>query len=388
MKIEVAREAMSRYYDKEGTKSKRTKDATLNTIHGLDILQHLHDPKTAIEKCTSASKKRKNEEVPYSPTYKNGMVQVLSNIAQNLTEHQMIGIMNHIYDNRSGEWNVSNKMRRHSKEQKINAFKVTIIDEYMAWNGVSAQESLNVNTEQRMSAKQRAAYQPYRQLLEILLALEVLYRTEKNLEVAANLYEYQFIVAGLIWLLAYRNRRNEIKDTMLLPQNGDRENNVYISRADGIILGIFIRECNKTGEPNVLLRFNDERLILAVDTLVNHRIRQGKHRLFLKANGDESLERTWFSTSFKRVMKRLNVGEDLTMGIFRLAYGIKLSEEYEANPVWDKEREICDRMGHSWKTHQHSYNLKAVEEGIAVVESDDEGGEEDEDAHLFEGHDE
>ncbi|KAJ3269088.1 hypothetical protein HK104_005184, partial [Borealophlyctis nickersoniae] len=137
--------------------------------------------------------------------------------------------------------------------------------------------------------------------------------------------------------------------------------------------GIFIKKTNKTHEPEVFLEFKDERLKDAVNTLVDIRKKQRKDRLFLLENGDISKNvNKWFGERFPEVMEQLGIGENLTMAVFRLAFGIKLSWEhvnlYDASLA--SEKMIEDRMGHSFRMHQMKYNLTALENGEAVGESD------------------
>ncbi|KAJ3253657.1 hypothetical protein HK104_007262 [Borealophlyctis nickersoniae] len=78
-------------------------------------------------------------------------------------------------------------------------------------------------------------------------------------------------------------------------------------------------------------------------------------------------------------MKQFGIGENLTMKVFRLAYGIELSWEHVHlhNGSLASEMIIEDRMGHSFRMHQRKYNLTALENGEAVGESDDEDEDEE-----------
>ena len=372
MNGKIAHATLKRYYANEGIapSGQKIKTSGINTLVNLDILKHFAEPHVMFEKFRTATFTRKGVVKPYKHTSKMNWSKALSKIAQHLTDEEKVKIMDDFYHQQSlkGDHNTRFKKMRQSNADKIEAFKFYILKEYTAWNGGNLMEYNEDNVNQQMNERQTAAYQPRDQLLKKLLDLNTAYDT-KGSNTARDVYDRQFVVAGLIYLLADRNRRLDIANTML----ADGEGVNVVLREDGI----FIKKTEKTKEPNVLLPFTDERLISAVKTLVDIRKANNKDRLFLLENGDvpkttkHTNPKKWFAEAFKKVMKKLGVGENLTMGVFRMAYGIHLSQQHDNTLI--NEKRIEDQMGHRWDIHQRRYNLTALENGADVdAASDDE----------------
>ncbi|KAJ3268900.1 hypothetical protein HK104_005233 [Borealophlyctis nickersoniae] len=381
MNAKIAKEALQRYFvaEKIEPSGVETKKSAFNKLKEHNVLDHFSMPERALRIIFGVGhpKKRDNDGNPvkYAGSWYENLTKTISRIAQYLTEEEKIRVMNHYYSNQISVMDdqltkdfFRYKLIRWDDKQKLLDYEVNIQNFYMAFNGGKQKESQEGDISQKMSKKQTTAYQPHEQLLE-----KVLHAVDKvDLTTARGVYRYQFLVAALIWLLAYRNRRLDIADTRLV--DGPDVN--VVLRQDGI----FIKKTNKTHEPEVLLEFKDERLKDAVNTLVDIRKKQGKDRLFLKENGDISKKvKKWFGERFPEVMKQFGIGENLTMIVFRLAYGIKLSWEHVHlhNGSLASEMIIEDRMGHSFRMHQRKYNLTALENGEAVGESEDEDEDEE-----------
>ncbi|KAJ3265670.1 hypothetical protein HK104_006257 [Borealophlyctis nickersoniae] len=309
-------------------------------------------PTRALEIILSVnSKKRDNDGNPvkYKNSWYNNLTKTLSRIAQFLTEEEKIRVMNDHYSNQNDQLS-RYKLMRYNDQQKLDDYRVNIENLYKAFNGGKQKEYQEGNISQKVSERQTAAYQPHEQLLEkVMHALG-----EVNFNTPRGVY-----------------RRLDITDTRLV--DGDDVN--VVLRDDGI----FIKKTNKTDKPNVLLEFKDERLKNAVKTLVDICKKQGKDRLLLLKDGGIPVDvKKWFGDAFKEVMKQLGIGENLNIGVFRLALGIKLSQEHLHlhGGSLASEKIIEDRMGPRWSTHQKYYNLNQLENGEVVGESEDE----DEDA--------
>ncbi|KAJ3279804.1 hypothetical protein HK104_001150 [Borealophlyctis nickersoniae] len=319
----------------------KTKNSALESLKKHRVLDHFSMPTRALEIILSVnSKKRDNDGNPvkYADSWYNNLAKTLSRIAQFLTEEEKIRIMNDHYSKQNDQLS-HYKLMRYNDQQKLDDYRVNIENLYKAFNGGKQKES----QEGKMSERQTAAYQPHEQLLE-----KVMHALGKvNLNTPHGVYGYQFLAVALVWLLAYRNRRLDITDTRLV--DGDDVN--VILRNDRI----FIKKMNKTHEIN------------------------GKDRLLLLKDGGILVDvKKLFGDAFKEVMKQLGIGENLTMGVFRLALGIKLSQEdlHLHGGSLTSEKIIEDRMGHKWPTHQKHYNLTRLENGEVVGESEDEDEDE------------
>ncbi|KAJ3276297.1 hypothetical protein HK104_003695, partial [Borealophlyctis nickersoniae] len=389
MNVKIAKEALQRYFVAEKIKPKgiKTKNSGFNKLKEHNVLDHFSMPERALRTIFGVGhpKKRDNDGNPvkYAGSWYENLTKTISRIAQYLTEEEKIRVMNHYYSNQISVMDdqltkdfFRYKLIRWDTKQKLLDYEVNIENFYMAFNGGKQKESQESNIPQKMNKRQTAAYQPHEQLLEkVLHALD-----EVNLNTPRGRYRYQFLAVALAWLLAYRNRRLDITDTRL----ADGPDVNVVLRQDDRQYGIFIKNTNKTDEPQVFLEFRDERLKNVFKTLVGIRTKQGSDRLLLLENGGipggiSADVNKWFGGQFPKVMKQLKIGENLTMGVFRLAFGIKLSQEHLLNRAsLASEMMIEDRMGHSFRMHQMKYNLTALENGEDVGESDDEDDEEDE----------
>ncbi|KAJ3043847.1 hypothetical protein HK097_001645 [Rhizophlyctis rosea] len=340
MNAELAKNALERYFQAENiaANSRKVKLSALNTMQTLDVLKHFSEPESLLDIVKNATKK-KDATHRYSQSQISNLCKTASKIAQHLTDDDK-------------------KKMRLSKKQKLDAFKVNFVDEYKAYNGANCMEYTTGNIQQKMNDRQTAASQPYNQLVEKLLALFSKYR-EKGVTRARDLFRFQFVVAALIFLLADRNRRLDIWDASIT----DTENVNAVLREDGILL----KKTNKKWEKNVVLPITNVQLVEAVKMLVDQRKHQNKDCLFLKENGDVPPNGVkWFADAFTRTMKVLEVGAKLTMGVFRMAYGIKLSQEHDGTAI--NEKQIENMMGHSWNVHQRRYNLTSLENGDVDME--------------------
>ncbi|KAJ3271549.1 hypothetical protein HK104_004675 [Borealophlyctis nickersoniae] len=382
MNATIAANALQRYVVAQNIKpgGTKTKRSGLERLKEHKVLEHFSMPIEALKIIFSVNNKNNRDNdgnpVKYASDWYANLTKTISKIAQFLTDEEKIRVMN---DHYSKQINVMDddfskafyrhKLMRYNDKQKLVDYDANIENPYEAFNGGKLIESREGNISQKMSERQTAAYQPHQQLLEkVLNALG-----EVNLNTPRGKYHYQFLAVALAWLLAYRNRRLDITDTRI----ADGADVNVVLRDDGI----FIKKTNKTHEPQVLLEFKDERLKNVFKTLVDIRTKQGSDRLLLLENGGIPADvKKWFGASFKSVMKQLKIGENLTMGVFRLAFGIKLSQEHWHlhNGSLASEKIIEDRMGHSWRTHQKYYNLTALENGEVVGESEDEDEDEDE----------
>ena len=168
-------------------------------------------------------------------------------------------------------------------------------------------------------------------------------------------------------MLADRNRRRDVAETWL--EDGP-DRNVVLRMEEGRTPGILIKQTKKTKEPTVFLPFTDQRLVNAVNYLLAYRRKCGQEHLFLKKDGDVPPNHAkWHGETFPKIMKKLDVGENLTMRIFRMAYGIHLSELHDGTLA--SEKKIEDAMGHTWETHQRRYNLRALQDGSLDDGSED-----------------
>ncbi|KAJ3265620.1 hypothetical protein HK104_006261 [Borealophlyctis nickersoniae] len=365
----IATNALQRYFATEriaadGTKKTiapkgiKTKMSGFERVKQLNLLTHFSNLEAAFDIIETATRVVKGVEKPYKESWKANLGKTLSKIAQHVTDDEKIRILDHHYAQQIDR-NSHNKMKRYNKQQKLNAFKVLIEDPYKAYNGARSMEYAQGNVSQQMNERQTAAYQPHHRLLKKVI--HALGRV--NLDTAHGVSQFQFLVVALIYLLAYRNRRLDIADTRLV----DGVDVNVVLREDGI----FIKKTRKTYEPQVLLEFKDERLVNAVKTLVDIRRKQGKDRLFLKEDGDVALDVSkWFSERFSEVMKQLGIGENLNMRVFRMAYGIKLMQEHDGTLV--SQKNIEDRMGHSWDVHLRRYALTPLDGEDVGDETEDE----------------
>ncbi|KAJ3264647.1 hypothetical protein HK104_006440 [Borealophlyctis nickersoniae] len=367
MNATIAANAFQRYVvaEKIASSGAKTKNSALENLKRHKVLDHFSMPDRALEIILSVNKKKRDNDdnpVKYGDSWYSNHTKTLSRIAQFLTEEDKIRVMNDHYSKKNDQLS-RHKLMRYDDQQKLDDYRVNIENLYKAFNGGAQMPSQEGNISQKMSKRQTAAYQPHEQLLEkVMHALG-----EVNLNTPRGVYRYQFLAVALAWLLAYRNRRLDITDTRLV--DGFDVN--VVLRDDGI----FIKKTNKTEEPNGLLEFKDERLKNAFKTLVDIPKKQGKDRLLLLENGGISLDvKKRFGGAFKEVMKQLGIGENLPMGVFRLALGIKLSQEHDGSLA--SEKIIEDRMGHKWSTHQKHYNLTRLENGEVVGEPEDEDEDE------------
>ena len=378
MNHKIANDALQRYYvaeEKDGKRhkeiaktSQKSKTATANTLDRLGILDNFAEPERVLDIIDKSTYERRDKQtkemkvIPYSDEYKKSIGKTVSTIAQFLTTEQKVAVMDKYWDEK-GDHNSRNKKMRYNTDQKLKAYEVNIMDEYKAFNAQGYASNQEANIDQKMTVKQTAAYQAHAVLLCKLLDLETAFQN-KDLNQAKVLYQYQYVVTGLIYLLADRSRRLDIPDTML--EDGDNVN-VVLRTEGGVPTGIFIKNTKKTREPSVFLPFTDERLVGAVKTLMDMRIKRNQKHLFLKTDGDVAVDvHKWFSKAFKDTMRKLAVGDGLTMLIFRLAYGIKLSDEHDGTLA--NEKRIEDKMGHSFRTHQMYYNLTALENDVVEPE--------------------
>ncbi|KAJ3277750.1 hypothetical protein HK104_003008 [Borealophlyctis nickersoniae] len=367
MNATIAADAFQRYVVAQKIKPKgaKTKNSGLNSLKNHKVLDHFSMPNRALEIILSVNTKKRDNDgnpVKYAQSWYSNLTKTLSRIAQNLTEEERIRIMDDHYSKQNDPTSRF-KLMRFNDQQKLDEYRVNIENLYKAFNGGNYMESRQSNISQKMNERQTAASQPYDQLLDkVTRAIG-----ECDLNTAQGVFRYQFLVAALIKLLAYRNRRRDYVDVRL---NDGEEVNVVL-REDGI----FIKKTNKTDEPQVLLEFKDERLINAVNKLVDIRRKQGKDHLFLKKDGDVAADvNKWFGERFPKVMEQLGIGKNLTMGVFRRAFGIKLSEEHDGTLASEKNIEDC--MGHKWETHQLYYNLTPLENGEVREEEPEDEGEE------------
>ncbi|KAJ3052679.1 hypothetical protein HK097_005882 [Rhizophlyctis rosea] len=364
MNHKIANDALQRYFiaEEKGGKrrkeivktSQKSKTSTTNTLDRLGILTHFAEPEKVLDIIDKSTYEKKNKEtkqmevIPYSHEYKKSFGKTVSAIAQFLTTEQKVAVMDKYWDEK-GDHNSRNKKMRYNTDQKLKAYDVNIMDEYKAFNAQGYATDRH--------------YQPHAVLFRKLLDLETAFQN-KDLNQAKVLYQYQFVVTGLIYLLADRSRRLDIPDTML--EDGD-DVNVVLRTEEGVPTGIFIKKAKKTCEPTIFLPFTDDRLVRAVKTLMDIRIKRNQTHLFLKTDGDVAKDvHNWFSDTFKKVMANLGVGEGLNMLIFRLAYGIKLSDEHDG--TFANEKRIEDKMGHSFRTHQMYYKLTALENNVVEPE--------------------
>ncbi|KAJ3271791.1 hypothetical protein HK104_004627 [Borealophlyctis nickersoniae] len=317
----------------------------------------------------------KGVETKYEKSSIENMAKTLSAIAKHLTDEDKIQII-HDHYTRLNDKNSLNKLRLYKpekpekKRELVNDFDTIILSPYSTYVGCLLDDFKKANPTQEMTAKllefhhnlhpkQTKAYQPHAVLLDKLFKAAALCQHLGLHRRPRNLYRYQFVVAGLIFLLATRNCRVDIAKTAL--EDSPKEN--VVLREDGI----FIKKCKKTREKNVLLGFEDERLMDAVKTLADFRKAEREKYLFLhegkasrvKFEQEDWDPEKWFSDAFTKNMRRLNIGDNIYMGIFRLAYGIKLAQEHDGT-LASQER-ICDAMGHSWDTHMRWYSLKRLE---------------------------
>ncbi|KAJ3055892.1 hypothetical protein HK097_008889 [Rhizophlyctis rosea] len=359
MNAQLAKNALERYFEAENiaTNSRKVKASALNTMQTLDVLKHFSKPERLLDIVKNATYKKKDATHRYSQSHISAFCKTASKIAQHLTDDEKIQLLDQYYDSKN-DHNSRYKKMRLSKKQKLDTFKVNIVDEYKAYNGANCMEYKEGNIQQKMNTRQTAAYQPYNQLVEKLLALFSKYR-EKGVTRARDLFRFQFVVVSLIFFLADRNRRLDIWDASLT----DTENVNAVLREDGILL----KKTNKKWEKNVVLPITNVQLVEAMKMLADQRKHQKKDRLFLKENGDVPPNGVkWFADAFTRTMKVLEVGDKMTMGVFRMAYGIKLSQEHDGTAI--NEKRIEDMMGHSWNVHQRRYNLTSLENGDVDME--------------------
>ncbi|KAJ3280184.1 hypothetical protein HK104_000849 [Borealophlyctis nickersoniae] len=375
MNTKIAAEAFQRYVvaEKIAPSGAKTKNSAVESLKKHKVLDHFSMPTEALKTILNVNTNKRDTDgnpVKYKNSWYNNLTKTLSKIAQFLTDEEKIRVMNGHYSKQISVINdhCSKDLYRYklicsNDEQKLLDYRVNIEDLYKVFNGGKLKESREGNISQKMSERQTAAYQPHEQLLEkVMHALG-----EVNLNTPHGVYQYQFLAVALAWLLAYRNRRLDIIYTRLA--DGDDVN--VVLRDDGI----FIKYCYKTQGPNVLLEFKDERLKDVFKTLVAIRKKQDKDRLLLLENGGIPVDvKKWFGAAFKSVIKQLGIGENLTMGVFRLSYGIKLSQEHEGSLA--SEKIVQDRMGHKWSTHQKHYNLTRLESGEVVGECEDEDEDE------------
>ena len=352
MDAKIAKASLDRYFQKNNIAlpSRKVKLSAVNTLQSLGALKHFSDPETFFDTIKIAFYKKRGVDTQYSDTQIANFSKTMSKVAQHLTDEEKVQILNHYYDSKT-DHNSKYKRMRHNDKQKLDAFKVLIEDEYKGFNGARSMEYAEGNVPQKMNERQTRAYQVYDILLDKLVKLLGEY-ANKDLSNAQVLYEFQFLVADLIYLLGERNRRLDISDTWI----NDGEGRNVVLTDDGIM----IKVTRKKKEPMVLIPFKDERLKKAVKMLVYERVKSGKSQLFLKKDGDKSPnQEKWFAESFKKTMKKLGVGNNLTMGVFRMSVAIKLSQGHDNTLA--SEKRIEDIMGHSWSTHQRRYNLTQLE---------------------------
>jgi len=375
MNITIAKDAIKRYLVAKNIaeRSHSPKFSKVETLNKLGILEHLANPEVALEKINTATQIKKGKRVPYSDNYKKDFAKTMSNIAQNLTDEQKMTVLDEHYEN-IGTANSMNKRRKLNNGQKLKAFECNVVDEYKAYNGNQVDEWNQGNVHQKMSKRQTMVFKPYDELIEKLLKLEKKYR-DWGVESPLDKYDYQFIVAALIFLKADRCRRLDITHTRLTESP---EHNVVMKfNEEGKVTGAHIKKCLKTGEKDVFLPFTDERLRLAVDTLLEIRKKYEKDHLFLMKDGKLSNNKDWWTTSFQCVMKKLGVGEGLTMGTFRTAFCKKIHESHDGSVV--SEERIENITGHKWNTQQRRYNTRPLtnEEMAVIVAMEDTDGEDE-----------
>ncbi|KAJ3286115.1 hypothetical protein HK104_009174 [Borealophlyctis nickersoniae] len=363
----LANASLQRYVDAEhpAKTSVDQKRSALNTMKELDLLKHFADPIT-LDQTLRTARKRKADSA-YSSSQQANCTKTLSKVAQYLTKEEKARFVDTMYDAKGDALSL-HKRAKFSKEDKADVFRVLVQLEYQAINGLRMQDYANGNEEQKMTERQTNAYQPHAVLVEKLLnQVDVLLNRKMTAQVR---YEFQFVVAGLIFSLADRNHRRDISETWLV--DGEGRNVVLRFPEDATRTpGILIKSTNKTKEQQVFLPFTNEHLLQAVKILVDYRKKSGKEHLFLKKDGDVPPNQVkWFGETFTKVMRKLNIGDNLTMGIFQMAYGIELSRMHDGTLV--SEKRIEDAMGHSWEIHQHRYNLTALQDGSLDEGSEDE----------------
>ncbi|KAJ3026033.1 hypothetical protein HDV00_012238 [Rhizophlyctis rosea] len=358
--FEKARAALARYHAKEGgaASTREIHHSRLNTL-GKEITHNFttfHEPLRVLASIHTST---------HGLDHKSALADMYSFVLDNLEDADKLALVDQHLESRVGKGiysdNVPNWVKFATKEQKMAYFQTYYIHEVGVYKGYLAEKKKHRNPRQKMSEKQRRAYQPFDVLLEKLLKLEREFQSKlesgRSGNVKRNRFHYQFIVAGLIYLLAKRNRRLDIQHTML--EDGP-DVNVYLCKE-----GIHIKECNKTKETNVLLDFGtDERLTIPVNTLCELRLKYGDgvKCLFVKEEGKSpSTDTKWFASRFESTMKALGVGVDLTMGMFRLAYCIRLTELHERREM--SVEDVEKAAGHSWRTHEKYYSLSALESG-------------------------
>lgn len=347
MTPELAMTTLKKYLKDIKPKSQKTIRASFNSCIRLGIIPNFDQPNVVFEIVENATYIKNKEKGPqkYSQEGKTNLTKTLSGIARHLTDDEKIKVVKELYK-KGFNANDKKKLLRHKPLQFLNWFKVNIEDEYAGFNGGSNIENKEKKATQKMNKKQSASYQEHSVFVEKIIAA----MDELDIQTSHDIYQYQFLVAALIYLLADRNRRLDISDTRL-------EDARVTLRDDGI----FIKDVNKNTEEDVLLTVTDPRLKERLGKLVEWRKGRNQTRLFLKENGDESKDADWFATAFKRQMRIMKIGHNLTMGVFRLSYGIMLSKKHDGSLV--SEKFIEDAMGHCWSTHQHSYALNILEDG-------------------------
>jgi hypothetical protein len=363
MNPQIATAAIERYFVKKGIvdNSKKSIASSLNTLIRLELLNEFERPEHFLD---NIAKAEKTEGQKYSQSSVDRWCKVMSNIAWNLTDEEKLAVIQkrHRLD---AEANSIRKTMKFSNKQLLTQFNDRIHDLYKAYNYGAYNQYKTGNSDQMMTEKQTANFQKHsillNKVLEALFDLPI-----KGLEKANVLYLYQFLVAALIYLLADRNRRRDIGDTMI--EDDGKKDGVFLTPE-----GILIRKARKTFEKEVLLPITDTRLMQHVDTLTKIRKSKNQKYLFLKRDGDRSTDGNWFSNSFKNILAKLKIGDNLTMGTFRMAYGIMLSEKHDGSVK--SEESIADKMGHSWEVHQRRYNLTALEAGTLVEEIAESGEE-------------
>lgn len=360
MNSTIAESALQRYFTTKdiAASSRSSYKSSLNTLIRLKLLDEFERPEVYFDKLAVTEKK---EGKPYSESHVNRFCKVMSNIAHHMTKEEKVAAIQKRNRQDAGTNPLKKKMK-FSNEQLLLQFTEKIHDHYKAYNYGAYMEYKHGNSTQAMTEKQTKAYQKHQVLVDkVLGAIAKL----GDLKTARKIYYYQFLVVALIYLLADRNRRLDIGDTMM--EDGD---DVRVVLRDD---GIHIKETNKTYEKSVMLTFTDQRLKDAVAILAKYRRDNNKKYLFLKQDGDRASDKSWFGNSFKSIMSTQKIGEGLTMGVFRMAYGIMLSEKHDGTVL--SQEHIEDAMGHSWEVHQRRYNLNAldnVENVDADAESDDE----------------
>jgi len=324
--------------------------SALSTAKKLGLIEKILNPDDVFDILDTAM--HGNPPKDYSPTGKTNVTKVLSAIAKATPDKDKVKFMKQYLKDKGK----LKQLAVASKKQLIEEFDFNVKRQYAFFNGgTNIEENLKRST-QKMNAEKTANYQEHHVLVDKVLQAMSLFE-EDELTVANRIYVYQFLVAALIFLLADRSRRLDIYDTVF-------EGPGNILREDGIL----IKEANKTQEIDVLLPFTDPRLKSAVQKLVDARKKRNYNRLFLKLNGDEGTLK-WWKEAFKTQMKSLGIGQGLFMGMFRLAYGIKLSKQHDGSLI--SEQKIEDAMGHSWHVHQLFYNLTKLENGEIDIEKDE-----------------